>query len=315
MFAATIAWLILLTSPATDNRDAHVPSYASEVRPILSRQCLPCHGPDSATRRADLRLDVREGLLGVVEAGSATESELYQRITSEDPEYRMPPVDHAAALDSDAISTLARWIDSGAIWESHWAYSPPKLTPPPIAGTEKHPIDAFIDEKLAAAGIAPNAPASPETLVRRLHLDLIGLPPDPERVEEFVREHREDREGAWLALVDELLASESFGERWASVWLDQARYADTKGYEQDGNRNIWPWRDWVIQAFDDDLPFDQFTIQQLAGDLLDSPDESMRLATLKQSRAGMLDLIRPVTTSTDGLWVARITWIPTALDF
>jgi hypothetical protein len=112
-----------------------------------------------------------------------------------------------------------------------------------------------------------------------VHLDLIGIPPDPERVEQFVQEHREDREGAWLALVDELLASESFGERWASVWLDQARYADTKGYEQDGNRNIWPWRDWVIQAFDDDLPFDQFTIQQLAGDLLDSPDESMRLAT------------------------------------
>ena len=279
MITATIAWLMLLTSPAADIRDANAPSYSSEVRPILSRQCLPCHGPDSATRRADLRLDVREGLLGVVEAGSATDSELYQRITSEDPEYRMPPPDHSVALDSDAISTLARWIESGAIWESHWAYSPPKLTPPPTADTEKHPIDAFIDEKLAAAGITPNGPATPETLVRRVHLDLIGLPPDPERVEQFVQDHRQDREAAWLALVDELLASESFGERWASVWLDQARYADTKGYEQDGNRNIWPWRDWVIQAFDDDLPIDQFTIQQLAGDLLDSPDESTRLAT------------------------------------
>ncbi len=279
MIAATLAWLMLLTSPAADNRDANAPSYSSEVRPILSRQCLPCHGPDSATRRADLRLDLREGLLGVVEAGSATESELYQRITSLDPDERMPPSDHAEALDPDAISTLARWIDSGAEWESHWAFSRPRLTPPPSSGIEKHPIDAFIDEKLAAAGIAPNGPASPETLVRRVHLDLIGLPPEPERVAQFVQEHREDREGAWLALVDELLASESFGERWASVWLDQARYADTKGYEQDGNRNIWPWRDWVIQAFDDDLPFDQFTIQQLAGDLLDSPGESIRLAT------------------------------------
>ncbi|MGE4633363.1 MAG: DUF1549 and DUF1553 domain-containing protein, partial [Planctomycetota bacterium] len=164
------------------------------------------------------------------------------------------------------------------IWQGHWSFITPQL--PEIPDQNRHnPIDAFIDEKIAAAGLTANGPAPPETLIRRLHLDLIGLPPEPQRVARFVQDHGKDPEGAWHQLIDEVLASDRFGERWASVWLDLARYADTKGYEQDGNRSIWPWRDWVIQAFDRDLPFDQFTIEQLAGDLLDAPQESNRLAT------------------------------------
>ncbi|MEC9475758.1 MAG: PSD1 and planctomycete cytochrome C domain-containing protein [Planctomycetota bacterium] len=262
-----------------DHSAENTPGFASEVRPILSRQCLPCHGPDTKTRKADLRLDRREGLLRVVQPGNAADSELIQRITTTDLGDRMPPPDHAESLSDAEISTLTRWISGGASWQKHWAFQIPQLSEIPDHGSSENPIDAFIAEKIATAGLEANGPASPRTLIRRVHLDLIGLPPTPDRVARFVADHEKDREGAWLQLVEELLASESFGERWASIWLDLARYADTKGYEQDGNRNIWPWRDWVIQAFDRDLPFDQFTIEQLAGDLIDSPEESTRLAT------------------------------------
>ena len=252
--------------------------FTSEVRPILSRQCLPCHGPDAATRKKDLRLDIKDQLLGVIEVGSAGSSPLFQRISSDDPELRMPPPDHAKALSNQEISILKQWIDAGAAWEEHWAFTPPVM-PAAEWNTQQHPIDVFIEKKISANGLSANGPASADVLIRRLSLDLIGLPPDPERVSRFIEEYSRDPAGAWKLLIDELLASESFGERWASAWLDLARYADTKGYEQDGMRNIWPWRDWVIEAFDRDLPFDQFTILQLAGDLIDTPDESSRLAT------------------------------------
>ena len=281
MLASTLLPLLLATPIgllAADLSEENVPNFSSEVRPILSRHCLPCHGPDAKTRKADLRLDLKEGLLGVVEPGDLVASELVARITTTDLDDRMPPPEHSEALDAGEISTLSRWVAGGAIWQGHWSFTTPQLSE--IPDQNRHnPIDAFIDEKIAAAGLTANGPAPPETLIRRLHLDLIGLPPEPQRVARFVQDHEKDPQGAWHQLVDEVLASDRFGERWASVWLDLARYADTKGYEQDGNRNIWPWRDWVIQAFDRDLPFDQFTIEQLAGDLLDAPQESNRLAT------------------------------------
>ena len=282
MLAITLLPL-LLAAPigllGPDHSEENIPNFASDVRPILSRQCLPCHGPDAKTRKADLRLDRKEGLLSVLEPGNLQASELVTRITNTDLDERMPPPEHSEALTKSEIDTLSRWIAAGAHWQEHWAFRTPRLPRIPGHNHPKNPIDAFIGERIAAAGLTANGPATPETLIRRLHLDLIGLPPELQRVARFVQDHEKDPEGAWHQLVDEVLASDRFGERWASLWLDLARYADTKGYEQDGNRNIWPWRDWVIQAFDRDLPFDQFTIEQLAGDLIDAPQESDRLAT------------------------------------
>ncbi len=277
MLIVTAAMLLLAVPVAPGEEGGSL--FTSEVRPILSRNCLPCHGPDAATRKADLRLDRQEDLLAVVEAGSSGDSELFLRITSEDPDDRMPPPEHGTPLTEESISTLRRWIDEGATWQDHWSFRKPIATAPPLTSPDQHPIDAFIDRRIEEAGLPRSKEAIPEVLVRRLHLDLIGLPPDPQRVTRFVTEYQDDPESTWQQLIEELLESDAFGERWASVWLDLARYADTKGFEQDGNRNIWPWRDWVIQAFDADMPFDQFTIEQLAGDLLPDRSQANHLAT------------------------------------
>lgn len=243
--------------------------FAREVRPILSENCFHCHGPDEKARKGDLRLDRKEGALAdlggyaAVVPGKPKESELLARITSSDPDERMPPAKSKLALTEKEIATLKEWIASGASWEGHWAFEPVKR--PEVADDAKHPVDFFVERRLAKDKLEPNGRAPKETLVRRLFLDLTGLPPSPEEVDGFLADESAQ---AWEALVDSALASPAFGERMAWDWLEAARYADSNGYQGDRERTMWPWRDWVVKAFNDNLPYDRFTTLQLAGDLL-----------------------------------------------
>ncbi len=277
---------------------APAPDFQREVRPILSRQCFACHGPDEHSRKANLRLDLRESALAPAKSGKRAlvpgkpdQSELIRRITSTDHNKLMPPPETKKQLTAAEVDTLRRWVAAGADYQPHWAFIKPKQSLLPQVKQTSWPqnaIDQFILARLEKEGLKPSAPADDYTLVRRLYLDLIGLPPTPEEADDFVRQlslsrsptfppaggagekvgRRESEQKVIAALVDKLLSSPHYGERWARKWLDLARYADTNGYEKDRPRNIWPWRDWVIRALNEDLPFDQFTVQQLAGDLL-----------------------------------------------
>ncbi len=255
------------------------PDFQREVRPLLSRQCFACHGPDEHARKSGLRLDLREEALKPAKSGQRAlvpgqpdQSELVRRITSTDHNQVMPPPETKKQLTAAEQDILRRWVAAGADYQPHWAFIKPKQTPLPKVrqtGWPQNAIDHFILARLEQAGHKPSAPADDYTLVRRLYLDLIGLPPTPEEADAFVKSVQiGNRQSAIGTLADKLLASPHYGERWARKWLDLARYADTNGYEKDRARNIWPWRDWVIRALNEDLPFDQFTIHQLAGDLL-----------------------------------------------
>jgi hypothetical protein len=256
-----------------------------DIRPILAETCFPCHGPDPASRKAELRFDREEDFFTkresgfVVVKGKPQESLLYQRILSEDEDERMPPPDAHVQLKPEQQELLRRWIEQGAPWEKHWAFlAPERPTTPQVDhdGWQRNPIDAFVLARMQAAGLRPAPEADRRTLARRLSLDLIGLPPSPEEIEAFVRDSRPD---AYERLVDRLLASPHYGEHRARTWLDAARYADTHGMHFDNYREMWPYRDWVIQAFQRNQPFDQFTIEQLAGDLLPEPTQSQLIAT------------------------------------
>jgi hypothetical protein len=265
--------------------------FARDVRPILERNCFRCHGPKKD--KADLRLDVRSRALAgawggtepVIVAGKASESSLYLRLVSNDEEERMPYEEEPLA--SDEIETIRTWLDEGAKWpdevagedakgRGHWAYEPLARPALPDGFTELHPIDAFVEDRLARERIAPAPLADRATLLRRLSLDLIGLPPTLEDLNEF---ELDESSGAYERAVDRLLASPHFGERMARPWLDLARYADTQGYEKDARRSMSRYRDWVIDAFNANVPFDRFTIEQLAGDLLPDATLEQRLAT------------------------------------
>jgi hypothetical protein len=255
-----------------------------DIRPILAEQCLSCHGFDAKHRKADLRLDTPEGAtaprdpLPAITPGQPEQSAAWLRILSDDPDEVMPPPEaHRPPLSPQQKELIRTWIAEGARYEPHWAFSPPQSPPvPPDAG---HPIDHLLATGIQKAGLSPAPAAPPATLIRRLSLDLTGLPPSPEEVRDFTAAWQANPESAWQALTDRLFASPHFGERWARWWLDQARYADSHGYSIDGPRQIWPYRDWVVNAFNKDLPFDQFTIEQLAGDLLPDALESQRVAT------------------------------------
>lgn len=256
--------------------------FLKDVRPILANNCFVCHGPDEGSREGDLRLDLPatgDESNHVIVAGDPQKSELIARVVSEDPELVMPPIGSGHELTEQQIDILKRWIQQGAEYQLHWAFVPP--TRPALPDSAKsdssvHPIDAFVDQQLQQHGLQRNPAADPYTLIRRLSLDLTGLPPTVEAADRFAAD---PSDAAWEALVDELLQSPAFGEHWASLWLDLARYADTKGYEKDQPREIWRYRDWVINAFNDDMPFDQFTREQLAGDLLPNPTTDQLLAT------------------------------------
>ncbi|MEZ4702295.1 MAG: PSD1 and planctomycete cytochrome C domain-containing protein [Rhodothermales bacterium] len=254
------------------------------IRPILSQNCYTCHGPDAGSREADLRLDTPEGAYAPRDSGFAivpgdpAGSQVMFRLTAADPEERMPPADSHYELTPVQIETIRAWIAQGAVYKPHWAFIPPvKPEPPAVAGVAPaNPIDAFVRARLDREGLKPAPEADPRTLIRRLSYDLTGLPPTPEAVHDFLADTRPD---AYERLVDRLLASPRFGERMAVHWLDLARYADTNGYSIDGGRHMWVWRDWVIKSFNDNLPFDDFVRQQLAGDLLPEATEAQLIAT------------------------------------
>ena len=263
-----------------------------DIRPILSENCYYCHGPDEKHREEDLRLDIREVAIkaGAITPGKPEESDLIERIFSDDEKEVMPPPKTHKVLTTVQKDLLKRWIAEGAEYEAHWAFTPPKLPSIPAVKSKSptfgNGIDAFILQKLETQNVNLSAPADPHTLIRRVTLDLTGLPPSPADVTAFVNACRNaDGSGftisktAYEALVDRLLASSGYGENMARQWLDYARYADSHGFQTDSSRTMWPWRDWVIRAFNENKPFDQFTIEQLAGDLLPNPTNAQIVAT------------------------------------
>jgi hypothetical protein len=248
-----------------------------DIRPILSDTCFLCHGPDKARRKADLRLDVESSAKAkredhfIIVSGKLDQSELIRRIMTDDADERMPPPDSGRQLTKQQIDLLKRWVAQGAPWQAHWSFIAPKRPAmPPVKDSAwpRNPVDHFILAKLENEGMSPSPEADAAALQRRVTLDLTGLPPAPSETSE-----------PYSALVDRLLASPRFGERMAIRWLDAARYADTSGYQSDGERWMWRWRDWVIDAFNANMPFDQFTIEQIGGDLLPRATLSQKIAT------------------------------------
>ncbi len=256
--------------------------YIFDVKPILSDRCYLCHGPDEGTREAGLRLDVKENAYAAIGEhldryaivpGDVGQSQMVYRITHPDPEKRMPPLESNLSLSEYETAVLVKWIEQGAVWKDHWAFLvPEKPELPQFNGAEqvRNEIDLFILDKLNQKGLIPNERASKEKLIRKVYFDLSGLPPSLDEIDAFV--NNADA-GAYEAVVDRLLSSPAYGERMASAWLDVARYADTHGYQDDLERVMWPWRDWVISAFNRNLPYDDFIRWQLAGDLM--PDASL----------------------------------------
>jgi hypothetical protein len=252
-----------------------------EIRPILNTKCISCHGGVkedagfSLFSREDALRDTDSGKPAII-PGDPGASEIIRRLTSKDPEVRMPY--HAQPLPEEEIAKLKKWVKQGANWADHWAYVKPERpeVPQDPTGWAQNPIDNFIKARLQQEGLQPSAPADKATLLRRLSLDLTGLPPTEQEVQAFLKDTSPK---AYEKQVDRLLASPHFGERWAAMWLDLARYADTKGYEKDDIRNVWRFRDYVIKSFNEDKPFDQFTVEQMAGDLLPDPTEEQLIAT------------------------------------
>jgi len=254
--------------------------FQRDVLPILSDKCFHCHGPDATSRKAGLRLDEEASLkqetdsgLLVVAPGAPEASELVHRVSTPHRDEAMPPSDYPKQLTATEKEILSRWVAEGAAWQGHWAFEPVVRPPAPTTGREVDPIDAFLLHRLADTGIEPAPPADPAVWLRRAALDLTGLPTEPAEVERFLAE------GDFGAALDLLLASPRYGERMAWDWLEAARYADTHGYQKDNLRSMWAWRDWVVAAFNDNTPFDRFTLEQLAGDLLPSPTAEQLLAT------------------------------------
>ena len=259
--------------------------YSRDVRPILSDNCYACHGPDPKTRKAELRLDHKDDVLrdrsgyAVIVPGDLDASELVQRITSDDPESVMPPPKFRKSLTPAQIETLKRWVAEGANWKEHWAFVAPERPSVPRVSDPSwphNPIDEFILARLDDEGLKPSPEANRTTLIRRVSLDLTGLPPTPAEVNAFLADPSPD---AYEKVVDRLLRSPRYGEHMARAWLDAARYGDTHGLHLDNYREMWPYREWVIKAFNDNRPFDQFLVEQLAGDMLPNPSLDQIVAT------------------------------------
>ncbi len=260
-------------------------SFNRDIRPILSANCFSCHGPDKKARKAKLRLDTLEGALAdlggyrALEPGKVDDSELILRIETDDLDDRMPPPDTGHELTAEDRRILRAWVNAGGEYDVHWSFKHPVKAPLPSLAQKDwpwHPLDDFVLKRLEMNGMSPSQDADGYRWIRRVSLDLTGLPPTPEEADAFV----DDNSGkAYEKVVDRLLASSAYGEHWARMWLDLARFADTKGYEKDRHRDVWRYRDWVIDAFNHDMPFDQFTIEQLAGDLLPEPSADQMLAT------------------------------------
>ena len=273
---------------------SHAADFRKDILPILNEHCSQCHGSDANTRTGGLRVDVRDSVLkggdsgeAAIVPGKADASPLIARITSTDPATLMPPPSHKKPLSPAQIATLKQWINEGAKYETHWAFIPPvkadlqPLNPQPST-LNPNPIDILVRAKLREHKLELSPTANPTTLARRLHLDLIGLPPSPQEIDAFVAAAGPDGKNLSKAIEDltaKLLASERYGERWARVWLDVARYSDSNGFEKDLPREQWAWRDWVIKAYNSDMPYDQFLVEQLAGDLLPNATQDQIVAT------------------------------------
>ena len=298
---AAIGFAALVFSPSI--RAAEKLRFNRDIRPILSENCFYCHGQDGNKRKAGLRLDVRADALKPAESeeiaivpGAPDKSALVTRIFSKDKDEQMPPPKSNRVLTAEQKEKLKRWIEEGAEYQQHWAFvAPVRAAVPEIAECgmrngewpdgvraedwSANPIDAFVLKKMVAAGLKPSPPTAPEVLIRRMTLDLIGLPPSPAEVDAFVAESLRHPPSAIRHLTDRLLASPHYGERMALPWLDAARFADSNGFQQDGDTFQWVWRDWVVRALNADMPFDQFSIEQLAGDLLPNPTSDQLIAT------------------------------------
>lgn len=261
--------------------------FNKDIRPIISQKCLKCHGLDESHRKGKLRLDERDHALKggksgkpAIISGNPDSSELYLRIISDDQSEQMPPPSSKTSLTREEKSKIKKWIESGANYEAHWAFKPVrKPSIPKLIDNSSWPtndIDYFVLSKLDQEKLKPSPTADKYTLIRRVYLDLLGYPPSPFEVDSFIADKQDN---AYGHLVDKILTSEHYGERWARKWMDLARYADTNGFEKDRYRNIWPWRDWLIKSINSDMPFNEFTIKQLAGDLLPNPTSDDIVAT------------------------------------
>ena len=260
-------------------------SFNKDIRPIFSNKCFFCHGPSEKSRKAKLRLDLeneafkeRNGFAAFVRK-SLDKSEAWHRIKSEDPDEVMPPPEFKKELTNSEINTIKAWIEQGAEWEGHWAFLPVQETREPKAGLPRwvrNPIDSFILETLSKNGLHPSPETDRRTLIRRVYFDLTGLPPTPEETNDFLLDHTPS---AYEKIVDRLLASDAYAERMTLVWMDAARYGDTSVFHDDGPREMWPWRDWVLNAYKNNMPFDQFSVEQLAGDLLPNATEAQKIAS------------------------------------
>ena len=281
----TLCFIVSWVLPATYANAAQPPVYGTDIQPILAKHCVLCHGPDEA--ESGLRLDQFDSAVSTLDSGhraivpsKPVDSELIKRVTTQDANARMPP--EGPSLSTDEVRLLERWINAGAKFDQHWAYrtvQKPEPEPQQTSNQQwiRNPIDRYVLARLQSSGIPPSPQADPATLAKRVAYDLTGLPPDPTSVNKFVGN---PSEANYLELVESLLASEHFGERWGRHWLDKARYADSDGYEKDRPRpNAWLYRDWVIDSVNADMPFDQFTKEQLAGDLLENPTARQKLAT------------------------------------
>jgi len=297
-------------------------SFNKQIRPILADRCFACHGPDSAQRVSDMRLDQQETIFRELPSGEfpvvrgkPTESELIHRIVSTDAEQKMPPADSGKTLNAEEIELIKQWISEGADWNKHWAYEAPQHSPLPRPirnWQQNNPIDLFIQARIKQLRLRPETQADKETLIRRLTLDLTGLPPTIEEIDRFLSD---DSPEAYEQVVDRLLKSPRYGEHLARSWLDAARYADTHGLHLDNERSIWPYRDWVIQAFNNNMPFDKFTIEQLAGDLLPTPSLKNRVATgfnrcnVTTSEGGSIDEEYYVRYAVDRVETTATVWM------
>ncbi|MGE3780568.1 MAG: DUF1549 domain-containing protein, partial [Pirellulaceae bacterium] len=285
MLRPLVCLLMVLSSAVVSAAAEPTLDYNRDIRPILSETCFPCHGFDERAREAELRLDLadaayqeRDGTTPIV-PGNPQGSEVWRRIVSEDPDRQMPPPDSKRSLDADQRARIRRWIEEGARYAGHWSFTPPAKVPLPDVSRPdwvRNEIDRFVLARLDQQGWQPSAEADRTTLIRRLSQDLTGLPPTWSEVEAFVQDRSEH---AYESLVERLLKSPHFGERLALDWLDAARYADTNGFSIDGGRHMWLWRDWVIYAFNSNMPYDEFLRDQLAGDLLPSATPAQLVAT------------------------------------
>lgn len=326
-FLVAVSSLIVLLPATVSSAAEPKVSFNRDIRPILSDTCFQCHGPDEKQRKAGLRLDRQEQALKPAESGVAAivpgqpaMSELVRRITSTVAGEQMPPPDSGKQLTPRQIELFQQWIAQGAEYQGHWAFIPPQRPAPPVvknAAWPRNDIDRFVLARLEQDGLSPSPEAAKTTLIRRVSLDLTGIPPTPQEVDAFLADTAEN---AYEKLVDRLLLSPRYGERMAVQWLDFARYADSNGFQIDSGRFMWPWRDWVIDAFNRNLPFDQFTIEQLAGDLLPGPTRSQLVATgfnrnhRLNGEGGLIAEEWRVETVIDRVETTGLTWLGLTLN-